>query len=130
MQDDYARKIEGLARLNEPELNFWESHLGCRIEGGGGVDMLRVVYWLISPNGNGNGQEGGGNKGPAEGEGEQEGEAYFDLSTASRDYAVTITKPRLDKEKVGDVVEKLNGNRDFGGFLRGMRALFVEAMRR
>jgi kinetochore protein Spc25, fungi type len=43
-QREYAAKLDGQSRLNGPELNFWETYLGCRIEGAGDENKVRVVY--------------------------------------------------------------------------------------
>lgn len=135
-QKDYQRKIDGMARMNEPELNFWESHLGVRIEGGGGIDRLRVVYWMLGSNNSSSEHQHqnnntrktltGGLQSLQDSSTQPEGEAFFDLSTAKRDYEILQCRPRLDKSKIEDVVEKLNSTRDFGAFLKGMRGLFVE----
>ena len=58
-----------------------------------------------------------------------EREGWFELNTERRDYSVDCTRPKLEGEKVERCVERLNETRDLAGFLKGMRELFVEAMR-
>ena len=40
----HRRYLDGQSRYNEPELEFWESYLGLRIEGLGKEDSLKFVY--------------------------------------------------------------------------------------
>ena len=58
-----------------------------------------------------------------------EREAWFELDTAKTDYRVETLRPKLEGEKVEGIVERLNENRDLTLFLKGMRELFVEAMK-
>ncbi|RMZ83894.1 hypothetical protein DV737_g1448, partial [Chaetothyriales sp. CBS 132003] len=48
-QREYARKLDEQARLNGPELLFWETYLGVRIEGAGDEGRIRVVYLTRLP---------------------------------------------------------------------------------
>lgn len=58
-----------------------------------------------------------------------ERECWFELCTEKREYEVKIWEPKLERERVDEVVERLNESRDLGGFLKAMRSLFVEAMK-
>jgi len=109
-QADYARRQEAQSRFNVPELDFWVSTLGLRIEGAGRDDRLRFVYSHVD-------------------ERDWDREAWFELCTASRDYDVRHTRPKLDREKVDRVLERLNESRELVVLLKGMRELFVEALK-
>jgi kinetochore protein Spc25, fungi type len=118
-QREYAAKLDGQSRLNGPELNFWETYLGCRIEGAGDENKVRAVFVFPAT-------KAGGRTGA------DDVEATFDLSvpdTGSGKYDVSYMKPKLDAAKVQKVVDRLNATREIGVLLKGMRALFVEAMK-
>lgn len=109
-QAAHATDLEEQARLNVPELDFWETYLGLRIEGAGRVDRLKFVFSHLD-------------------EREWEKEAWFELDTEKRDYSVTTCRPKMEEGEIEACVERLNESRDLGTFLRGMRELFVKAMR-
>lgn len=120
-QQAYAEKMEAQSRLNGPELAFWEEYLGCRIEGSGREDVIRIVFVFEPGKSSGDGSGGGS----AAGKGEREG--VLELLVPERGgYEVVFAKPRLEEKKVEACVERLNGSRDIGAFLKGMRALFGE----
>jgi kinetochore protein Spc25 len=106
----HRRYLDGQARYNEPELEFWESYLGLRIEGLGKEDRLKFVFAGVS-------------------EREWDREAWFELDTGEREYKVLETRPKLERETVDGVLERLNETRDLAAFLKGMRELFVEALK-
>ena len=119
-QREYADKMDGQARLNGPELNFWETYLGCRIEGSGDESKVKVVF-VFPP------AKNGGRTGNTE-----EREAVFELKVPESGvggYEVVYTKPRLKGEDVERVVGRLNETREIGTVLKGMRGLFVEEMK-
>lgn len=116
-QRDYAERMDGQSRLNGPELSFWETYLGCRIEGAGDEDKVKVVFVFPPAKG---------------GENSEEREASFELDvpeSGSGGYEVVYTKPKLEPARVEKVVQRLNDNRQIGTLLKGMRALFAEYMR-
>ena len=120
-QREYSQKMDGQIRLNGPELNFWETYLGCRIEGTGDENTVRVAF-VFPP---AKGTKSGGGHG-------QDMEAMLDLQipeTTSGKYRVVLTKPKLDSSQVSKVVERLNTSREIGTLLKGMRGLFVEALK-
>lgn len=104
----HRRYLDGQSRYNEPELDFWESYLGLRMEGLGSNDRMRFIYTNVD-------------------EREWEREAWFAVDTSDRDYKVTDMRPKVEREEVDRMVERLNESRDLGSFLKGMRELFVEA---
>ncbi|KAH9874629.1 Ribose-phosphate pyrophosphokinase [Plenodomus lingam] len=104
----HRRYLDGQSRYNEPELDFWENYLGLRIEGLGQEDRLKFVYTYVD-------------------EQEWDREAWFELDTSERDYKVLEMRPKVEREEVDRVIERLNETRDLAGFLKGMRELFVEA---
>ncbi|KAF2203199.1 hypothetical protein GQ43DRAFT_454603 [Delitschia confertaspora ATCC 74209] len=106
----HRRYLDGQARYNEPELEFWETYLGLRIEGLGRDDRLRFVYTNVC-------------------EREWEREAWFELDTSEREYRVCEYIPKVEREEVDEVLERLNETRDLAAFLKGMRGLFVEALK-
>ena len=137
-QKEYGEKVDRQTGHNGPELTFWEHYLGCRIDGGGDENKVKVTFAFQPPKGGGGGGGGGGAKsGAAPGVGgivgtSAEREAEFDLQipdSTSGAFAITYTKPRLENARVARVVEGLNQSRDIATLLKGMRALFVEAVR-
>ncbi|KAF2708981.1 hypothetical protein K504DRAFT_433717 [Pleomassaria siparia CBS 279.74] len=106
----HRRYLDGQSRYNEPELDFWESYLGLRIEGLGQADRLKFVYTNVC-------------------EREWEKETWFELDTSEREYKVRECRPKLERESVDGVLERLNETRDLAAFLKGMRELFVEVLK-
>ncbi|KAH8906604.1 hypothetical protein BR93DRAFT_958799 [Coniochaeta sp. PMI_546] len=109
-QAAHRRQVEAQSRFNVPELDFWVSTLCLRIEGAGQDDRLKFVYTHVD-------------------EREWEREAWFELDTSGRDYEVLHCRPKLEKERVERVMEKVNETRELAVMLKGMRELFVEAMK-
>ena len=109
-QRAYAQEMEAQSALNGPELEFWETYLGLRIEGAGQVDRLKFVFSALD--------ERDGGK-----------EAWFELDTERREYRVTDCWPKVEEGAVEGCVERLNESRDLGVFLRGMREVFVKGMK-
>ncbi|KAJ4351779.1 kinetochore-associated Ndc80 complex subunit spc25 [Didymosphaeria variabile] len=106
----HRRYLDGQSRYNEPELEFWESYLGLRIEGLGKEDSLKFVYTNVC-------------------EREWEREAWFELDTSEREYRIGEVRPKVEREETDRVLERLNETRDLAAFLKGMRELFVEALK-
>ncbi|KAI1737146.1 chromosome segregation protein Spc25-domain-containing protein [Xylaria scruposa] len=109
-QRAHAARVEAQSRFNVPELDFWVTNLCLRIEGAGQNDRLKFVYTHVD-------------------ERDWEREAWFELSTASRDYEVKHCRPKLEREKIDRVLERVNESRELPALLKGMRELFVEAMK-
>ncbi|TWU71628.1 kinetochore-associated Ndc80 complex subunit spc25 [Metarhizium rileyi] len=109
-QRAHAAQQEAQQRFNVPELDFWITNLCLRIEGAGQDDRLKFVYTHID-------------------EKDWEGEAWFELVTSSRDYDVKHCRPKLEREDVERVLERVNESRELVVLLKGMRELFVEAMK-
>lgn len=109
-QRAHSSHIDSQTRFNAPELDFWQDYLCLRIEGAGQADRLKFVYTHVY-------------------ERDWEKEAWFELGTAKREYEVLHHRPKLEAEKVEKVLDKLNESRDLGMFLKGMRELFVEALK-
>ncbi|KAB8229267.1 kinetochore-associated Ndc80 complex subunit spc25 [Aspergillus alliaceus] len=106
-QKAHARHLDAQARLNIPELEFWQDYLCLRIEGAGREDRLKFVFSHLL-------------------EKDWEAEAWFELGTSSRDYEVFHTRPKVDRDALDRELDILNEDRDFGAFLKRMRRLFVE----
>lgn len=114
-QREYAEKMDSQARLNGPELNFWETYLGCRIEGAGDENLVRVVFAFPPTRGS-----------------KEEREATFELKipqSGGGGYKVVYCKPKLEQTRVNRVVERLNESRDIAVLLKGMRAIFAEDLK-
>lgn len=109
-QSAHARDLDAQARLNVPELDFWETYLGLRIEGAGKPDRLKFVFTCVD-------------------EREWEREAWFELDTERREYGVVAVRPKLEEGDVERCLDRLNESRDLGVFLRGMRESFVQSMK-
>ena len=56
-------------------------------------------------------------------------EGWFEIDTGAAGFEVVGTEPRLDGEEVEGVVERANEGRDLVLLLKGMRVLFVDALR-
>lgn len=106
-QKAHARHLDAQARLNIPELEFWQDYLCLRIEGAGREDRLKFVFSHLL-------------------EKDWEAEAWFELGTSTRDYEVFHTRPKVDRDTLDRELDILNEDRDFGAFLKRMRRLFVE----
>ena len=109
-QREYTAHQEAQSRFNVPELDFWIANLGLRIDGAGREDRLKFTYTHID-------------------EKNWEREAWFELVTSSRDYDVKHCRPKLEREAVERVLERVNESRELVVLLKGMRELFVEAMK-
>ncbi|EPE08760.1 kinetochore protein spc25 [Ophiostoma piceae UAMH 11346] len=109
-QQARARQREAQARFNVPELDFWVTNLCLSMEGAGNDDRLRFVFTHIDDQ-------------------DWAREAWFELDTAQRDYAVRHCRPKLEREKVDGLLERVNESRELVVLLKGMRELFVEAMK-
>ena len=109
-QQQHAQDLETQARSNAPELSFWTDYLCMRIEGVGQVDRLKFIFTHVD-------------------ERDWTREAWFDLDTGRRDYAIVTLRPKLESEDVERCLARLNDDRDFGLFLSGMRKLFVAALK-
>lgn len=109
-QRAHAQQQESQARFNVPELDFWITNLCLKIEGAGHDDRLKFVYTHID-------------------EKNWEREAWFELVTSSRDYDVKHCRPKLEREKVERVLERVNETRELVVLLKGMRELFFEAIK-
>ncbi|KAM3430958.1 hypothetical protein NHJ13734_007523 [Beauveria thailandica] len=109
-QRAHAAQQEAQSRFNVPELDFWITNLCLRIEGAGRDDRLKFVYTHVD-------------------ERNWEREAWFELATGARDYDVRHCRPKLEREAVERVLEKVNESRELVLLLKGMRELFVEAMK-
>ncbi|KAF2139881.1 uncharacterized protein K452DRAFT_327822 [Aplosporella prunicola CBS 121167] len=110
LQAKHARYRDAMARANGPELAFWTDYLCLRIEGAGEDDRLKFVYSHVDDR-------------------DWDREAAFVLDMSCREYAVPVCRPKLEQEEVERVLERLNETRELSAFLKGMRELFVEAMK-
>lgn len=109
-QRAHAEQQESQRRFNVPELDFWITNLCLRIEGAGQDDRLKFLFTHID-------------------EKNWEREAWFELSTSSREYDVKHCRPKLERESVEKVLDRVNESRELVVLLKGMRELFVEAMK-
>lgn len=110
-QAAHQRALDAQARHNAPELKFWEQCLGLKIEGAeDGGERLRFCFTFVDAKDDGV-------------------EAYFEIDTEARDFEVVATNPRLEAEDVETVVERANEARELTVLLKGMRGLFVDALK-
>lgn len=113
-QSQRARELDAQSRLNIPELDFWETYLGLRVDGCGQDDRLRFVFSNVDGR-------------------EWDREAWFELNMEQRDYEVMNIRPKLatgDSEgELEAAVERLNESRNLNVFLSDIRAIFVKAMK-
>ncbi|KAF4549432.1 Chromosome segregation protein Spc25-like protein [Elsinoe fawcettii] len=108
-QSQSKRALETQARLNGPEMRFWEQILGLRMEGAGG-ERIRFVFCCVD-------------------ERDTRREMGFVLDMGGRSYRV-VEAEGLEEGEVEGVVERLNDGGELRGFLKEMRGLFVQACRR
>lgn len=116
-QREYSEKMQGQSRLNGPELNFWETYLGCRIEGSGDENKIRVTFMFPPAKGGKTGEER---------------EAMIEVQipeTGSGRYEVVYMKPKLEPSDVAKVVDRMNTTREIGTLLKGMRGLYVDVLK-
>ena len=109
-QRAHAQHLDSQSRFNVPELDFWTSNLSLAIEGAGQNDRLKFVFTHVDDR-------------------DWTREAWFELDTSKREYEIPYCKPKLEKEQIERIVEKLNESRDLRVLLKGMRELFVEAIK-
>jgi kinetochore protein Spc25, fungi type len=109
-QTKHARYLHSQARWNGPELQFWEDYLCMRIEGAGQEDRLKFVFSHVC-------------------EKDWTRQAWFELDTSEREYKVLKTSPKVEREVVDTCLERLNESRELGPFLKGMREIFVKALK-
>ncbi|KXT01528.1 hypothetical protein AC578_4540 [Pseudocercospora eumusae] len=109
-QAAHQRSLDAQARENVPELRFWETCLGLRIEGTGIDDTLKFIFDCVD-------------------ERRIDKECWFELQIGGREYTVSSMKPRLEREDVEGTLERLNESKELGPFLKAMRSLFAEALR-
>ena len=109
-QKAHAAKMDAQARYNLPELDFWTDYLCMRIEGLGRADELKFVFTHVDAQ-------------------DWEKEGSFELHMTEHEYQVEKCRPKVDKQALGRVVDKVNEGRDVAAFLKNMRELFVEAMK-
>jgi kinetochore protein Spc25, fungi type len=114
-QSEHSRKIAQQAQRNGPELAFWEENLGLRIEGiGGEANRLRFFIAYVDEKGLERGEEQ---------------EAWFEMDVGGREYKLIEWRPKVEKDDVETLLDRLNEGRDFAPFLKGMRGLFLEYYR-
>ena len=109
-QRAHAAALSAQSAHDIPELDFWTQHLGMRVEGAGVDDRLKFVFWNLD-------------------EREWKREAWFVLDCESREYKIRQFRPKLDGDRVNGLVDGFNEGRELGPLLKGMRDLFVEAMK-
>ncbi|KAF8863504.1 hypothetical protein BDZ45DRAFT_615139 [Acephala macrosclerotiorum] len=109
-QRAYAQHLETQSRFNIPELDFWSSTLCMTIDGAGLNDRLKFIYTHIDDK-------------------DWTREAWFELDCSKREYEIPYCKPKLEKEVVERMVDRLNEGRDLKHLLKGMRELFVESFK-
>ncbi|RKF64105.1 putative kinetochore protein spc25 [Erysiphe neolycopersici] len=109
-QRAHARHLDTQARFNLPELDIWTSNLCLEIDGASQNDRLKFTFTHVDDQ-------------------DWAREACFELDFSKRDYEITYCKPKLKIEDVDKVLDKLNESRDLRVLLKGIRELFVEALK-
>ncbi|PVH84589.1 hypothetical protein DL98DRAFT_453532 [Cadophora sp. DSE1049] len=109
-QRAHAQHIDAQSRFNIPEMDFWTSNLCMTLDGAGLNDRLKFMFTHIDDR-------------------DWTREAWFELDTSNREYEIPFCKPKLEKEQIERVLDKLNESRDLRVLLKGMRELFVEAVK-
>jgi len=109
-QRSHVKYIDAQARFNIPELDFFMTNLCFDIDGSGLNDHMKFTFTHVDVR-------------------DWTREAIFELDTTKREYEISYCKPKLEQEKMDRVLDKLNETRDLRHLFKGMRALFVEAMK-
>jgi len=109
-QRSHAQHLDSQSRFNIPELDFWTTNLCMEIDGAGASDRLKFIFTHIDDR-------------------DWTREGWFELDTSRRDYEVSYCKPKLEKEQIERVMERLNESRNLAVLFKGMRELFVEALK-
>lgn len=109
-QRAHAQHIDAQSRFNIPEMDFWTSTLCMTLDGAGLNDRIKFMFTHIDDR-------------------DWKREAWFELDTSKREYEIPYCKPKLEKEQLERVLDKLNESRELGVLLKGMRELFVEAFK-
>ncbi|CAK1355264.1 unnamed protein product [Cercospora beticola] len=109
-QAAHQRSLDAQARHNMPELRFWETCLGLRMEGTGVEDRLKFVFLGLDSR-------------------DADRECWFELQIGGREYEIASMKPRLDREEAAEAQERLNETKELGPFLKAMRSSFAKAVR-
>lgn len=108
-QAAHQRWLDAQARHNVPELRFWETCLGLRMEGTGVDDRLKFVFLRLDRR-------------------DEDRECWFELQIGGREYEITSIRPRVDRDEVDAAQERLNETKELGPFLKAMRSLFVDTV--
>lgn len=82
------------------------STLCLRIEGAGKQDRIKFVFDHVD-------------------ERDWDRECFLEIDTEREEYRVVHARPKIDEEGLERCVERFNESRDLGGFLKGVRDLFV-----
>lgn len=109
-QAAHQRSLDTQARHNIPELRFWENCLGMRMEASGVEDRIKFVFVCID-------------------ERDAERECWFELQIGPREYEVTSTKPKLERDELDEATDRLNETKGLGAFIKTIRTMFAEAIR-
>ncbi|KAF4634982.1 hypothetical protein G7Y89_g3128 [Cudoniella acicularis] len=109
-QRAYAQQLDAQSCFNMPEFDFWRNTLCMEVEGNGGNDSLKFIFTHIDDR-------------------DWTREAYFLLDTSEREYQISYCKPKLEKDRVDRVLDQFNECRDVRTCCKGMRDLFVEAVK-
>lgn len=108
-QKAHSHRLDAQARLNNPELSFWEDYISLKIEGAGREDRLKFVYTHLVDR-------------------DSDTEAWFEFDILTAD--VVHTRPKLDRRAIEREVDNLHAHSDgFAAFLKGMRKLFIKAIK-
>ncbi|RKF78125.1 putative kinetochore protein spc25 [Golovinomyces cichoracearum] len=109
-QRAHAQQLDSQARLNLPELHLWTSNLCMEIDGAGQKDRLKFTFTHVDDQ-------------------DWSREACFELDISKNDYDIPYCKPKLKSEDLKKVIDKSNESRDLRVLLKGVRELFVEALK-
>lgn len=109
-QAAHQRSLDVQARHNVPELRFWETCLGLRMEGTEVDDRLKFVFLRLDRR-------------------DEDRECWFEVHIGGREYEITSCRPRLDRDDMEAAQGRLNETKELGPFLKAIRSLFVDAVR-
>ncbi|EKG16585.1 Kinetochore-Ndc80 complex subunit Spc25 [Macrophomina phaseolina MS6] len=108
-QRQHARYLDSHTRVNNPELAFWQDYLCMYIDGAGLNNRLKFTYTHINDR-------------------DWDKEAWFELDITS-EYRIISMKPKLEVDEIESALDLVNDQKDFPGFFKRMRELFIEALK-
>ncbi|KAF4308334.1 putative kinetochore protein spc25 protein [Botryosphaeria dothidea] len=108
-QRAHARYLNSHTRVNNPEIDFWENYLCMQVDGAGLENRLKFTFTHIDDH-------------------DWDRAAWFEVDTTSAVRIISM-KPKLEADAIEAALDLVNVQKDFAGFFKRMRELFIEAFK-